>query len=68
MHKFRHGHAVYALSNAKDITALKAINPNMMHANLSVTDGVYGILAEKDVRKEILRLGQKTNNEDSQDL
>ena len=56
-HKFRHGHAVYALKNANDITTLKAISQNLMHANLSVTDGVYGILSETDVRKQIKLLG-----------
>ena len=41
-HKFRHGHAVYALKNAKDVPALKAVSQNLMHSNLSITDGVYG--------------------------
>jgi len=56
-HKFRHGHAVYALKMAKDISALKAVSQNLMHANLSVTDGVYGILSETDVRKQMAMLG-----------
>lgn len=57
-HKFRHGHAVYALKQAKDIPALKAISQNLMHSNLSITDGVYGILSDMDVRKQIQSLGK----------
>jgi hypothetical protein len=41
---------------AKDVAALKAISQNLMHQNLSVTDGVYGILSENDVRKQIVGL------------
>lgn len=58
-HKFRHGHAVYSLKNAKDIQALKAVSQNLMHANLSTTDGVYGVLSGLDVKGEIAGLGKK---------
>ena len=58
-HKFRHGHAVYALKQAKDIPALKAISQNLMHSNLSITDGVYGILSDMDVQAQIKALGKK---------
>ena len=54
-HKFRHGHAVYALKMAKDVSALKAVSQNLMHQNLEV----YVILSETDVRKQIAELGQK---------
>lgn len=57
-HKFRHGHAVYALKQAKDIPALKAISQNLMHSNLSITDGVYGVLSDMDVKKQIQQLGK----------
>ena len=30
-----------------------------MHENLAITDGVYGILSDNDVRYEIADLGQK---------
>jgi len=43
---------------AKDIAALKAVSQNLMHSNLSITDGVYGILSEIDTRERILGLGQ----------
>jgi hypothetical protein len=48
-HKFRHGHAVYAL---------KAVNQNLMHDNLSITDGVYGVLSGMEVKGEIANLGK----------
>lgn len=58
-HKFRHGHAVYSLKNAKTVAALKAVSQNLMHSNLSITDGIYGILSDMDVRNEIHSLGKK---------
>lgn len=58
-HKFRHGHAVYALKNSKDILALKAVSQNLMHSNISITDGVYGILSRIDVREQITNIGEK---------
>jgi len=63
-HKFRHGHAVYALKNAKDVSALKAVSQNLMHQNLSITDGVYGILSEKDVRQQINAIGNMREKDD----
>jgi integrase len=57
-HKFRHGHAVYAINKARNFADAKAISQNMMHANVSVTDGIYGGLKEEDVRSRILRLGK----------
>jgi integrase len=62
-HKFRHGFAVYAINQAKDIPALKAISQNLMHSNLSITDGVYGILSVSDVKAQIASLGQKVNSD-----
>ncbi len=70
-HKFRHGNAVYALKRAKDVPALKAVSQNLMHSNLSVTDGVYGILSMTDVKGEIAALGEKIAakaNENTADL
>jgi integrase len=59
-HKFRHGHAVYALKHSKDIADLKAVSQNLMHSNLSTTDGVYGILSSADVGLKIAELGKQT--------
>jgi hypothetical protein len=64
-HKFRHGNAVYSLKMAKDIQALKAVSQNLMHSNISITDGVYGILSDNDVRGQIAALGRITNSSDA---
>ncbi len=53
------------VSNAKDIPALKAVSQNLMHENSSITDGVYGILSEIDVKRQITTF---RNNETSDDL
>ena len=39
-----------------------------MHANLSVTDGVYGILSENDVRVQIARLVPKSNLRETNEI
>jgi len=49
----------YMLKKVTDIATLKAICQNLMHANLRVTDDVYGILSDNDVRTQIPRLGNK---------
>ncbi|MEW6402934.1 MAG: site-specific integrase [Chloroflexota bacterium] len=67
-HKFRHGHATYALKQAKDVPALKAVSQNLMHSNLSVTDGIYAILDDLDVRKEIANLGKSAGVESKAEL
>jgi integrase len=58
-HQFRHGHAVYALKLAQNVADLKAVSQNLMHANLSITDGVYGILSGTDVQERIGALGEE---------
>jgi integrase len=58
-HQFRHGHAVYALKLAQDVADLKAVSQNLMHSNLSITDGVYGVLTGRDVQDRISTLGEK---------
>jgi integrase len=62
-HKFRHGHAVYALQQAKDIPDLKAVSQNLMHSNLSITDGVYGILSDNSIGERITALGKSKMQE-----
>ena len=56
-HKFRHGHAVYALKQAQTVADLKAASQNLMHSDLKVTDGVYGVLSSDDVAERIAGLG-----------
>jgi hypothetical protein len=53
--------------NAKDVSALKAVSQNLMHTNLSITDGVYGILAESDVKKQITNLSHEVSNSEITD-
>lgn len=55
-HKLRHGFAVYSIKRARTIADFKAISQNLMHANLSITDGVYGILTAGDVQGTIAGL------------
>lgn len=50
---------MYALKNAKDVSALKAVSQNLMHQNLTITDGIYGILSETDVKEQIMGLGKQ---------
>lgn len=66
-HKFRHGNAVYSLKNSNDIQALKAVSQNLMHANLSTTDGVYGILSDGDIQEQISLLGNRPTKEGIQE-
>jgi integrase len=49
-HKLRHGHAVYALKQARTIAELKAVSQNLMHSDLRITDKIYGVLTENDVQ------------------
>jgi integrase len=55
-HKLRHGHAVYALKRARTIADFKAVSQNLMHADLSITDRVYGVLSADDVQSTIAGL------------
>ncbi len=48
----------------KDVPALKAVSQNLMHKNLSVTNGVYGILSDLDVREQIAALGKQVENKE----
>jgi site-specific recombinase XerD len=58
-HKFRHGHAVYALKRAKTVEQLKAISQNLMHSTIGITDGIYGNLVQDDVHEVILGLSEE---------
>jgi len=58
-HKFRHGYAVYSIKVANTVAKLKAISQNLMHSNLSITDGIYGILSREDRKNYITNLGKK---------
>jgi site-specific recombinase XerC len=66
-HKFRHGFAVYALKMAQDMGDFKAISQNMMHANLSITDGIYGMFSEDEVKNRITGLNNTSSKRDLSD-
>ena len=55
-HKLRHGHVMYAIQHAKTIKDLKAISANVMHSSLIVTDQIYGVLQDIDVKNFITSL------------
>lgn len=56
VHKFRHGHAVYALKRAKNMEQMKAISQNLMHSTVGITDGIYGNLVNDNVHQVISSL------------
>jgi len=53
---------------AKDIQALKAVSQNLMHSNISITDGVHGILSDNDIRGQIAALGQQITESKTKDI
>lgn len=55
-HKLRHGHVVYALKLVRDMAGLKAVSQNVMHSNVSITDGIYGQFTGDDVHDLIAGL------------
>jgi integrase len=60
-HKFRHGHAVYALLKAKDMADYKAISQNLMHSDIKVTDSIYAWLNNHQIKDRISGLSSDTN-------
>lgn len=69
-HKIRHGHVVYALKNAKDISDLKAISQNVMHSSIQITDSIYGSFSSSDVKRVVSSIGnnQSINSQQPSDL
>ena len=57
-HKIRHGFGVYGVRNAKNVAQMKAISQNLMHANLGITDGIYGKLADEDLSEILSNFGK----------
>ena len=39
---------------------LKAISQNLMHSNISITDGIYGGLSTLDVKNQIIKINKKS--------
>ena len=52
-HKFRHGHAVYALRHAETMADYKAVSMNLMHSDIRVTDSIYALLSSDEVKRRI---------------
>jgi hypothetical protein len=42
----------------------KAISMNLMHANMSITDGIYAVLSEQDISERITSLGEQGSSPD----
>jgi len=65
-HKFRHGYAVFGMKHYKTLPQLKALSQNLMHSNISVTDGIYGILNNED--KKVLLSDFNVNQTDEPNM
>ena len=60
-HKFRHGHAVWALQHAQTMADYKAVSMNLMHSDIRITDSIYAPLLGSEVRDRIGRLADQAN-------
>jgi site-specific recombinase XerD len=60
-HKYRHGHAVYALLQAKNMADYKAISQNLMHGSINVTDSIYAWLNSHQIKDRIAGLSTTGN-------
>ena len=58
-HAFRRGNTVFGLKNAKDPADYKAVSENLMHANITVTDGIYAKLSDYDRKTLISNMFQE---------
>ena len=65
-HKFRHGYAVFGIKHFTTLAQLKALSQNLMHSNISITDGIYGMLSNTDKKKLLFDFnpGQTENHTD----
>ena len=66
-HKFRHGYAVFGIKNFTTLAQLKALSQNLMHSNISITDGIYGIFSHEE-KKKLLSNFNSDNNSLQNDL
>lgn len=64
-HKFRNGNAVYGLKRSKNMGHFKAVSQNLMHANMGITDGIYGNLVGSEVHDVITSLSKVELTKDS---
>jgi integrase len=61
-HKFRHGHAVWALQHARTMADYKAISQNLMHSDIRVTDGIYAPLLGNEVQQRVAGLAGQASH------
>jgi len=66
-HKYRHGHAVFALLNCKTMAQFKAVSQNLMHEDIKVTDSIYAWLNEKEIQTQLMSLDFKSPNHSKSD-
>ena len=52
-HKFGHGYAVFGIKHYTTLGQLKALSQNLLHSNISISDGTYGMLSNDD-KKNLL--------------
>lgn len=70
-HKFRHGYAVYGLQRCQTMAQYHALSRNLMHANISITDGHYAHLEEAERGRllgEITQSGTRPPDDALQDF
>ena len=67
-HKYRHGHAVFALLNAKTMAQYKAISQNFMHKDIRVTDTEYAWFNDDEIKNQIMNLTFNSNRNNSDTL
>lgn len=67
-HKFRDGHTVWTYKRIKNMAGLKSVSQNLMHANVGITDGIYGNMNEDEVHETIAGLASvKVQNQSDQE-
>ena len=62
-HKFRSGHAMYGLTDCKNMEEYHALSRNLMHANLAVTDQYYSVLEHGQRQAIITTLGNRQTDD-----
>jgi integrase len=67
-HKFRHGHAVFGLMNAKSPADYKAVSMNLMHSDIKVTDSIYAVLPNREVQQRISGLASNASLQSEDEL
>jgi len=62
------GIAEFSLKLNENIGRLKAISQNLMHENISVTDGIYGGLSDEDIKAQISSLTKENLIDDNKSV